>query len=208
MNTLKNEHQHIQYWCEHTGSLRIDVIEVLPPFSGTLKNLILDFSENNAKDGYKENYLNNPSDNRTVAYLLEHNIFSGVYLCFIDYELTYFSGIRDVNGEMMLAVRLITRKNKGDIRPFHQAYVIPKQIERAKKLGYDKCFASYNVGTRTALYHRFLKLQKSNSTEKVTQKASFIVKQFKPENIKIINNTLQFYVGLNLNEFIPPADNS
>lgn len=187
---------------------RVEVIEVLPPFKDELKNKVLSFLEENARDGYKGNYVNNASNDRTAAYLFESGAFAAVYLCFINDELSYFSGIREVDGELMLGVRLLAKKNKGDSRPFHPAYVIPVQIERARLFGYTKCFASYNVGVKTSFYEMILKLQKSKSTEEVTRRASDVVKQFRSERIKTINNTSQFYLGLNTCDFKPPQEKS
>ena len=191
-----------------TDKTNITVFEVHSPFPSSVQERILKWLEENSREGYKGNYRNDRMSDRTVAYFFEHSVLPAVYLCFIDGELSYFSAIREVNGELMLGVRLLSRHGKQDSRLFHPAFVIPIQIAQAKRMGYKRCFASFSVGVRTGFYSVMVRLRKSTSTEEVTVRASHVLKQFEDGGIKEINHTQQFYIGLNPCDFKPPPEKS
>lgn len=186
----------------------VTVFELHRPFPSSVSDFILEWLELNARDGYKGNYKNDKSSNRTVAHFIENDYLPAVYLCFIDGKLSYFSAIREVNGEMMLGVRLLSVIGKQDSRLFHPAFVIPIQIARTKQLGYKRCFASFSVGVRTGFYSVMVRLRKTTSTEEVTMRASHVLKQFEDDGIREINYTQQFYIGLNPCDFKPPQGKS
>jgi hypothetical protein len=176
----------------------VKVTEYLKPFNPELVGLILNFAEVNARQGYEANYKDDPKAAGTLSWLFATNQLIAIYVCHINGEFAYFSGIREVEGDAMLGVRLISAKRDGHQLPYHPAFVIPVQIRRARMLGYRRCFVSYNVGIRTSFYKMILRLRQSSSGNQVVKMAKETLLPFIPQPIRVINTIEQHSLVMDL----------
>lgn len=180
---------------------RVEVTEYEAPYDQCLLYKIQCWCEASKRSGYEQNYEERPGDNSSLMHLINTAQLPRFYICWVDGEFAFFSGVRPIDDDyLMLGVRCLSNKRRKDRLPYHAAYVIPLQIEYAKKMGYRYVFTSYNVGVRTGLYKSIMRLRdKVLATDVVTQTAQAVTRLFEPLPPRNVNNVYQHVLQLKVN---------
>lgn len=109
---------------------------------------------------YNENYRWDPEDDKTLAYKFEKKQFDMICIVFQKDEFVSFSGLYLNRFKIAFGgVRRFSSK-KSPITPYHMAYVIPLQLEYARKIGARGFVLSYNVGIRDGFFKSISRIVK------------------------------------------------
>lgn len=152
------------------------------------------FSSKRLNYNYSENYLWDPEDNKTLAYKFYKKQFDIICLVFQNGEFVSFSGMYFKNSQIAFGgVRRFSSK-KSPLTPYHMAFVVPIQLEYARKLGARAFVLSYNVGIRDGFFKsisRIVNRKHSSGIYKEAQKM-YLENSFMPrEESTICNSTNQ-----------------
>jgi hypothetical protein len=183
--------------CEYLNG-KVVVVEYTPPYQGSTLDALRAFVGENTRRDYAENYADNGFSG-SIWELLNRDELCSLYFLYMLGELTFVSGTRVVGDQLMIGVRMLSNvRRKEPWVPYHVAYVVPRQIEFARRQGFLSCFASYNVGVRTNFYERMLRLKHTRSNHPITLRAREVVWLFTEAGIQEINGVMQHVLSLEL----------
>lgn len=174
------------------------------PFGEHLIQEVQQYCNDNIRPDYAANYLD-VDDFTTISSLMRYSKVLNAWTLLEDGEFRFFSATRDLgNGEVQMAVRLISDKNRRSIKPIHNAIVLTQQCLLAQASGFSKGLITFNVGPRTKLYEYSTNLRNYKGDCVIFQAAKENTRQFQETGVQIVNGVEQHTLTVDLPSYQAP----